>query len=291
MRVRPSPSALFVVAAMALAAGVGVAAKSAAGSEDNAAWRSGGLPRDIGELGFVAPSSSSTPSSPASPASMRADVNGVALLDATRAFRIELAHGPIRGVPADAARLVAARAIVVRELGRYPSSFLAAIHLRGVVFADDLREGETAIPSLPNVAGLLLLDVAGSDSDLVRGLHHEVFHFADLADDGSLAPDPAWESLNAPSFAYGAGGRTLRSAWAGRAPDDDGFLDGGFVSPYATSGPEEDKAETFAFAVARPSVVRDRAAHDAILRSKLHEIARRIGTLDPETPRMIGLLY
>jgi len=286
MRVRPSPSALFIVAAVALATGVGIAAKSAAGSEDKAASRSGALPNDVAQLGFAAPASG-----PGTGAGAGAAVKGVALLDATRAFRIELGHGPIAGVPAEPARLAAARGIVVRELGRYPAAFLAAIHLRGVVFADDLREGETPIPSLPNVAGLLLLDVAGTESDLVRGLHHEVFHFADLADDGSLAPDPAWEALNAPSFVYGAGGRTLRAAWAGRPPESDGFLSGGFVSPYATSGAEEDKAETFAFAVARPAQVKERAAQDAILRSKLHEIARRIGTLDPETPRMIGLDY
>ena len=282
MRIRPSPSALFVVAAMALAAGVGIAAKSAAGSEDKAASRSGVLPNDVAELGFAAPRPG---------ASASANVAGVALLDATRAFRIELGHGPIVGVPAAPTALAAARTIVRRELGRYPTAFLAAIHLRGVVFAGDLREGDTPIPSLPNVAGLLLLDVAGSESDLVRGLHHEVFHFADLADDGSLAPDPAWESLNAPGFAYGAGGRTLRAAWAGRPPEDDGFLSGGFVSPYATSGVEEDKAETFAFAVARAAQVKEHAARDPVVSAKLHELARRIGTLDPETPRMIGLDY
>ncbi|MDB5216300.1 MAG: putative lipoprotein [Myxococcaceae bacterium] len=276
MRVRPSPSALFVAAAVMVAAGVGIVARSAAGSEDQKVAHAGGLPSDVGELGFVATG---------------APASGVALLDATHDFRIELGHGPIRGVAAAPARLAVTRAIVSRELGRYPRAFLAAIHLRGVVFADDLREGETSIPSLPNVAGLLLLDVAGSESDLVRGLHHEVFHFADLADDGSLAPDPSWDALNAPGFTYGAGGRTLRSAWAGRAPESDGFLAGGFVSPYATSGAEEDKAETFAFAVARPVQVKERAAHDAILTAKLHEIARRIGTLDPETPRMLALDY
>jgi hypothetical protein len=273
---RPSPSAIFVLAAMALAAGVGIAAKSAAGAEDGAAAKGKALPTDAAILGFV----------PAGPS-----VHDVVLLDATRDFRIELGHGPIHGIAPDAARLASARRIVVRELGRYSSRFLSAIHMRGVVFADDLREGETPIPSLPNVAGLLLLDVAGSESDLVRGLHHEVFHFADLADDGSLAPDPSWEALNPPGFAYGAGGRTLRSAWAARPPDADGFMSGGFVSPYATSGCEEDKAETFAFVVARPAQVRERASHDPVLTAKLHEIARRIGTLDPDAPRTLAIDY
>jgi hypothetical protein len=269
---------LFIVAAMALSAGVGIAAKSAAGSEDSfsARARAAGLPSDIGVLGF-------TPSGP--------PVKGVVLLDATHPFRIELGNGPIHGAAPAPARLAAARAIVTRELARFPPSFLDAVRLRGIVLTEELREGETPIPSLPNVAGLLLLDVDGSERDLVRGLHHEVFHFADLADDGTLSPDPAWEALNVPGFVYGAGGRTLRSAWAGQPPANDGFLAGGFVSPYATSGPEEDKAETFAFAVARPTQVRERASHDPILTAKLREIARRVGTLDPETPRAVGLDY
>jgi hypothetical protein len=274
MRVRPSPSSLFVIGAMVLATGVGILAKSAAGAEDSKKARA--LPSDAAALGFTA---------------VGAPVRDVALLDATRAFRIELGHGPIHGVPPEPARLASARAIVTRELSRYPSAFVSAIHMRGIVFADELREGETPIPSLPNVGGLLLLDVAGSESDLVRGFHHEVFHFADLADDGSLAPDPSWEALNVPSFTYGAGGRTLRAAWAAREPDDDGFLSGGFVSPYATSGPEEDKAETFAFAVARPAQTRERASKDPRLASKVREIARRIGKLDAETPHALALDY
>ncbi len=276
MRVRPSASALFVIGAMAFAAGVGVLARSAAGAEEGGAAKTRALPSDAAALGFTAAG---------------APVRDVVLLDATRTFRIELGHGPIHGVPPDPSRLAAARAIVTRELSRYPGRFIAAIRMCGIVFADDLREGEVAIPSLPNVGGLLLLDVAGTESDLVRGLHHEVFHFADLADDGSLAPDPSWEALNSPGFVYGAGGRSLRAAWAAREPDADGFLSGGFVSPYATSGPEEDKAETFALAVARPAQIRERAAKDARLTSKLHEIARRVGKLDPETPHELGIDY
>jgi hypothetical protein len=276
MRVRPSASSLFVIGAMVFTAGVGVLAKSAAGAEDGAVARARALPSDATALGFTV---------------VGPPVRGVALLDASRAFRIELGHGPVHGVAAEPMRLAAARSIVTRELGRYSSAFLTAIRMRGVVFADELREGETSIPSLPNVGGLLLLDVAGSESDLVRGFHHEIFHFADLADDGSLAPDPSWEALNAPGFVYGAGGRSLRGAWAAREPEADGFLTGGFVSPYATSGPEEDKAETFAFAVAKSTQVRARAAKDARLRLKLREVARRIGMLDPETPRLLAIDY
>lgn len=257
---RPSPSALFVVGAIATAAGVGLLARSASGAED-AASASSALPSDAARLGFT----------------VNATANDVALLEASRPFRIELGNGPVHGAPSDPARLARARDVVARELARFPRAFLHAIRLRGVVLASDLAEGDRAIPSLPNVGGLLLFDVDGSDRDLTRGLHHEIFHFADLADDGRLSPDPSWEAINAPRFAYGAGGRTLRGAWAAEAPKA-GELPG-FVSAYATSGVEEDKAETFAFALARPAAVRERAAADPVLRDKLAELARRMAPL------------
>ncbi|CAN5852298.1 hypothetical protein BH11MYX4_BH11MYX4_69720 [soil metagenome] len=266
--VRPSPSALFVCGAIALAAGVGIMARSAAGSEkgDNA------LPPDAARLGFTV---------------VGPRVNGIAMLDATQPFRIELTHGAVHGTPARGPRLALTRAVVTRELERYPRKFLDAIHMRGIVFIDELHEGETSIPSLPNVAGLLLLDISGTESDLTRGLHHEIFHFADLADDGAMSPDAPWDALNGPGFAYGAGGRTLRAAWA--AGPLDPFMSGGFVSSYATSGVEEDKAETFAFAVARPAQVLSRVAANPVLTAKLAELERRVGKMDPDAPRALGL--
>lgn len=268
---RPSPSALFVVAAVALATGVGFAARSASGSETT---REEGIPADAARLGFF----------PSLRLPAAANVSGVALLDATQPFRIELSHGPVSGSPAAPERLLRAQVIVARELARYPRTLLRAIRMRGIVFADDLMEGETSIPSLPNVGGLLLLDVNGTDADLTRGLHHEVYHFADLADDGSVSPDPAFDALNTKGFAYGAGGRSLRSSWAALRPEG---IDG-FVSVYAMSGVEEDKAETFAFAMARPAQTREQAEREPILAAKLDEIAGRLGKLDPEAPRLLG---
>lgn len=258
---RPSPSSLFVVAAIAVAAGVGVLAKNASGAAEP---HGSALPADAEAFGFVVPAPSSR-------------VHDVMLLDATREFRIELSHGAVHGAPPDRRGLAFARSIVTRELGRYSRRFLQTVRVRGVVFIGDLHEGEKAIPSLPNVGGLLLFDVAGTESDLVRGLHHEIFHFADLADDGSVSPDPSWDALNARGFAYGAGGRALRGAGAARPPD--GVP--GFVSVYAMSGVEEDKAETFALAMARPVETGEKAERDPILAAKLAETTRRLGKLDP----------
>lgn len=258
-----SPSAIFVIVAMALVSGVGIAASSS----PNTTREASDFPSDAERFGFV-------------PAGVE---NGVVALEATRHFDLALGNGPVHGDPPANAPLADARRVLSRELARYPKNFLHAVRLRGVVLVTDLVEGENPIPSLPNVGGLMLLDVHGAETDLVRAIHHEIFHFADLADDGKLAPDPTWESLNREGFAYGAGGRTLRSSWAARPTDL-----AGFVSAYATSGAEEDKAETFAFAVGRADVVRARLGSDPVLASKMRELGRRIASLDPDAPSKLG---
>jgi hypothetical protein len=226
------------------------------------------IPRDAAGVGFV----------------VRSSAGPVPLLESTKPFSLSLSNGPVHGVPPSDDHFAVASAIVTRELSRYPAPFLRKVRLAGVVLTEDLAENEMPIPSFPNVGGLLLLDVASVESDLVRSLHHEIFHFFDLADDGRVAPDPEWDALNPVGTIYGSGGRTLRGSWAARPADD---LPG-FVSIYATSGAEEDKADTFAFAVARPSVLKARLPSDGALRAKVSELARRIATFDADCPRQLG---
>jgi len=264
---KASPASVFVALSVALAIGAGVAARHASASATDE--EPAPLPSDAPFFGFE----------------VRHRAGVVPLLESTRDFELSLANGPVRGTRPDPALASRGVAIVRREIDRYPASFLRRIRLAGIVLVQDLREGGMAIPSLPNVGGLLLLDVSSVKSDLVRCLHHEVFHFFDLADDGRLSPDPEWAALNAPGFAYGSGGRTLRGAWAAKPSTDIP----GFVSAYATSGPEEDKAETFAFAVTRAELMRTLLASDPLLRAKMRELTERIRRMDADTPRRLGL--
>lgn len=259
---RISATSWFVAAAIVVAGVVGYAARSAPSADASTA---SGIPADAERVGFV----------------MRGRTRDVALLDATRPFRLELGNGPLMGTTPDVAARDRAQAIIIRELARYSGALLRATKLRGVVLVHDLMEGKKAIPSLPNVAGLLLLDVDASERDLVRTIHHEIFHFFDLADDGALSPDPTWEKLNAEGFTYGAGGRSLRGAWAAAPPD--GLS--GFVSAYATSAVEEDKAETFAFAIARRDDLATLVGRDPVLDKKVRELVRRLDAVEPNTAR------
>ena len=211
-------------------------------------------------------------------AGLLAEREGVELMAAVRPFRLDLASGVLSGEHADERALGAAASVLVEELSRYPRRFLAESRLRRVVLTRALVENGTAIPSLPNFEGALLLDVDAPPAYLRRLLHHEVFHFFDYAGDDQLKRDPAWEQLNDRWFVYGAGGRSVRAPGSGRLTAD---LPG-FVSKYATSALEEDKAETFAFLLATPLPLARIAAKDAVVRAKVLAIKRALAGFCPE---------
>lgn len=262
---RPSPVAIFVLGAVVTAAAVGISAKRASGAGDE--QEEGlALPVDVPTYGFT-----KTPHV--------GRVNGVAVLEATHDFRMELPNGPVKGTPPEKNRSAAAAGILKRELARYPNGFFTKVNLAGVVLASDLVENDASIPSLPNVARLLLLDIDAAEIDLVRAVHHEIWHFADLADDGVLSPDPQWRALNPPGTFYGSGGRSIRGSWAAKPATD---LPG-FVSAYATAGDEEDKAETFAFVVTRRKL-----PDDPVVKAKVDLVKKRLAALDGEAPSRLG---
>jgi hypothetical protein len=189
---------------------------------------------------------------------------GIEVLTPERNFRLESGSAALMGKPAGAHSIQQALALLAVELARYPKAFLQRARFRRLLLCSGLREGERAIPSLPNYHGALLLDVDADAPFLRRLVHHEVFHFADYADDDQLSHDPAWESLNDRYFVYGSGGRFLRHPGAGRFNEKNA----GFVSEYATSALEEDKAETFAMRMVAPRELGARAERDPIVRAK-----------------------
>jgi hypothetical protein len=185
-------------------------------------------------------------------------------------FRIDLPNGEILADPPPSERAAEVAALIAGELALLPPGFLRAAGLERVVLCDSLTESRRPIPSLPNWRGTLLLDVGGTPAFLRRLLHHEVWHFADLADDGDVGADGVWPAVA--GFAYGAGGRSMRRPEAARPAS----APAGFVTPYATAALEEDKAETFAFLVTEPHRTRARALGDPILAAKIDRI-RELG--------------
>lgn len=261
---KPAPSVLFIAIATL---GVGAAYLLASTQGPLVPNAAAALPADLDAVGFRD----------------TGRTHGVHVLMAERPFRLPLSQGPVTGQQASGIDLTRARAVLDAELGRYPAGLLSAAGLRGVVLLAGLREGTQPIPSLPNVTGLMLLDVNAPTGNIVWTLHHEIFHFVDLADDGQLAHDPAWIALT-PGFSYGAGGRSMRAVWvAGPANAPAGFITG-----YATSGPEEDKAETFAAIMAAKPLLRERAAGDPVLAAKVALLGRRLDALQPGAGALVA---
>ncbi|MEO6600220.1 MAG: hypothetical protein ABIQ16_10135 [Polyangiaceae bacterium] len=202
---------------------------------------------------------------------------GVEVVVPERTFHLESGRAVLTGNPvatADAERALETLAV---ELARYPASFLERARLHRLLLCSKLHEGTEAIPSLPNFHGTLLVDVNADAPFLRRLLHHEVFHFADYADDDQLSHDPAWLALNDHYFVYGSGGRFVRDRGAGRFSAE---LPG-FVSRYATSALEEDKAETFAMRMVAPRTFAALVAEDPILLAKSAAVEAQLHRLSP----------
>lgn len=202
---------------------------------------------------------------------------GIEVFTPERAFQLESGGAVLSGAPIAARDRDRALLTMTRELARYPAEFLARARLHRLVLCAGLREGSEPIPSLPNYHGALLIDVDADAPYLRRLVHHEVFHFADYADDDQLSHDPSWLALNDRYFVYGSGGRFLREPGAGRFSDEIP----GFVSRYATSALEEDKAETFAMRMSAPTEFAALVAKDLVLKAKSVALEVQLRKLSP----------
>lgn len=201
----------------------------------------------------------------------------VEILHVTQPFRLQLDSGVVAAEPPDEAAAAAAHVLVADELGLYPAPFPRRISLRRVALCRALREDGLPIPSLPNYQHTLLLDAEADPAFLRRVLHHEVFHFADLADDGQLLWDPEWDRLNPAGFEYGHGGRDMRD----RRAAETSTAEPGFLTRYATSALEEDKAETYSLLMTQPDEVARRATAEPVLAAKVGRLRALLAALDP----------
>jgi hypothetical protein len=203
--------------------------------------------------------------------------HGVEVRVATRVFNMLAGNGTVEGRKPDSGHLDTTLPILLAELRRYPPGMLRMLNMERVVLVSDLKEETFAIPSLPNVENTLLMDVQSPPDFLRRLIHHEVFHFMDFADDGEVGDEGSWGSLNEPLFRYAAGGRTMREPNSAALTDE---LPG-FVSLYARSAVEEDKAELFAFLMVAPTKVADIASRDHKVASKVRALLEIVSRSSP----------
>lgn len=206
---------------------------------------------------------------------------GVSIVVRTADLRVDTPFGPITAKPAGDG-LEAFGVVLAKELAIYPRALLERSHLKRIVLASGLAfDGQLrgAIPDYGNQ--VLYYDVTrGSYSRPYQraAIQHEFFHVVDYRDDGQVYRDDDWSALNPKDFAYGPGGRNVQEDALGSLFADDVP---GFLTRYARSGVEEDKAEIYSRMIVAPIEVSRHAAADPILARKVARMKTLMRSFEP----------
>jgi hypothetical protein len=199
------------------------------------------------------------------------------------AFPVKTEHGVVDGKPAKHAALQAYATLFIPEFSLYPPDLVKRAQLKRIVLCEDLTFADQRRGAIPEYGSdTLYLDVSRgnySPSYLRKVIHHEFFHIIDYKDDGKVYADEQWAALNAPGFKYGGGGKSAQgeqnaSILTDKVP--------GFLTMYATTGVEEDKAEMFANLLVNFANVEKRGRKDKILAAKAERMRELLTEFCPE---------
>lgn len=194
---------------------------------------------------------------------------GVELHVAGEDINVQLLSGRISASECDSQRAADYLTTAIREFRVYPVSFVKRSRLKRIVICEKLSYADqrrAAVPDFRNDTLYLDCERGRSNNDYQRTvMHHEFFHMVDYRDDGFVYEDRSWKKLNAATFSYGSGGAKVQNDQRQsfyRIPTD------GFLTNYATSGVEEDKAELFAHMIVNPEHVDQMQQSDEVLDQK-----------------------
>ena len=173
-------------------------------------------------------------------------------------------------VPTDDPFLLKYLELLEEEWAKYPSSFLAQSPLRQVYIVKRLFLEEQAVEGFAEkTRRVIILDFLRSRSNALRqrhNFHHEIFHSVF----GRIGQDTDWEELNAEGFQYGKQKET----------ESDNFDQPrlGFVTNYAMTAIEEDKAEVFGCLMmpSQHKLIRRWMEKDMVLKRKVEYMLRRL---------------
>lgn len=203
------------------------------------------------------------------------------LISSSEPFPIRTPWGELTARDATPDELAAYLPLFHEEMALLPPELTAAVGLKRIVLCAELAfagQRRVAVPLFGT--GTYYLDVLLARSHPVylrRCLHHDFYHIVDLRDDGVLDRDPGWAALNQPGFRYGPGGLNVYGKGNQNAP----ARWPGFVSTYATSAVEEDKAELFGYLMVQPRRVYAEAGGDLILAAKVRRLKAALQTFCP----------
>jgi hypothetical protein len=201
---------------------------------------------------------------------------------------LNVEHGKLTGTRPTPAQISEAALALRKELARYPSEFIAAIGFQRLVLIEGLKHKGVPASAFAIAPAAAMLATPAMFSNPF-GLHHELFHFADYRLLGRPPDDSAWIALNAPGTRYGSGGRRMVASTTGsygRLNEPRRDLPG-FVTEYATSAPEEDRADVFAMLLAQPTLSTELAASDPAIAAKMRYVTAAVERLCPRPCALI----
>ncbi len=176
----------------------------------------------------------------------------------------------------------------LREWRLYPPSLVRNTKLKFIVVGTNFKlpfeaRGRNAIPDYYHDAMYydVNLSLRGElyQKYLLEVVHHEFFHFIDFKDDGEVYEDKEWKKLNPPEFKYGRGGYSVQG------DSNQGYVTNkipGFITLYATSGVEEDKAEVFRCMMVNLHELETRAEVDVVLSKKIAQMKTLLHSFCPD---------
>jgi hypothetical protein len=183
--------------------------------------------------------------------------------------------------------------LFVDEWSKYPLDWVRASGVRAIAFVKDFTTGGDHRAAGPDPVGATMyydVPYSGTGDYAREVIHHEFDHLLTYDLFGSYAPaDTAWTALNPAGFAYGSGGA---SCYAAGDPCAAGDLhpQAGFVTGYARSALEEDKAELYAYLLTASGWhhLKQWLATDSALAAKVSLLQ---ALLAPYSPEMSGAYF
>lgn len=191
-------------------------------------------------------------------------------------------HGVISACSPQFDRLSKYIPLLTRELSIYPVPLLRQLNLKSIILCEELSFNDQKRSAIPDFRkGALFLDVSRGhycQNYLRKVVHHDLYHLIDFADDGVIYEDSSWARLNDESFRYGDGGTRMQADQSSSLMT---WEANGFVTSYAQSALEEDKAELFSHMIVHYQAVLLKCAVDQILRAKLFHMKESLRQFSP----------
>ena len=179
---------------------------------------------------------------------------------------------------------------IQREFSNYPTALFALAGCARIVLCTKLAYAGQLRAAIPDWEhNTLYIDTqrgARSPGYPEHVLHHEFFHLIDHADDGDVYNDTTWKALNPIGFRYGTGGVNAQTSRNTGALTDSMP---GFLTHYATTGVEEDKAGLFAFSITHRDYIAARIKTDATLAAKVVRLKAILKNLCPDAEDLISI--